>query len=1122
LQGERRGAKQSSEIVTETADTSSNYLTLKKAVTMLHEVCTVSSLLKGELKFAWIDIPLQRMIIFALTECAYSLLNGASSLGEDEQTSSNEKCLAVLVADTQNLMEIPDNLVTGKMVRELAAMVNGMCKDHKGNMLAASGGLLLGAVKSVVLMKPTPELWEGLWKTASAAFDMYRNYKDEEKMRIMFSLVHTRISSPFMSVEYAELVAISKKFTSVDSNWFLAASYMNSLLSIAYGAIKTFFKADQSRRAECIRIINAVMIGNGSVTGIGSIIRKLQRQRSSTSAVGNSFLNAEIFTQILQNQANEAVSETVECFEKFSSLQPLGVIRQKFEKYIELGDRLLSSRKPDTWKQTLTEILDDITSILSIQLVDAVNTAHRGVEKVITHMNSLTAALTVIHSYIGMFNYAPLSASDAKEIETILRSIWTRKKPEGATELSRFWIQVDAALSSKGKTLSSYIGIIAILLEHVTEALKIGAATLKNEVLESLSSAAQFLDSTSKQITKIRGSVSSIGSISFPFTAGKLSSLNINKPELDRFFDALQPLKMDPVHQQASVLQFFGDIMGRLLVQFANIPDWIDNGLQLDKIVNLPYVNRIQGQGLKESLGKGFSIIASECKSSIQHADWLKKVSAVWDGFDCNNVLSNKGIARNVVKFGREALATLCGPSDRPDLLEEAAVIVLLEIHTIGKATLAANKDRSNDGLLNLFEMTVNSMDKLLAQEKTMTSCNVVKSLLAESKYSAQISAAVCSQWQSIEEEVMTTHQARLGVLRDVETHLLSEAASSSSSFSSVDPALLDTVHAAMTGSKAEDALDSTLEGARILSAGRGGVSGLAPSITRHCQRLRAEVIKTKTKIRQHIINADPRTVDDLLTEQFCPYDICETAQMKNLRGVVAISRSVCGGGGSAAAATAPQTTTSTSSTTTEEGGIATAHRSNNDERAAEGRDAAARPTRLSAEEATVQLLAMVRTEVKLLNRSVTSLHGDIRSRTQVANIQHKKEIDLLHALLAKRCSNADGMTSATTMLSNNSPRRPNTQKPSSGNHRPAVEYSESPPNEAYLRSESELATPLLTAQRSRPGSAAAAFGASSNFGSGVKDDNGRGVPIGKEKRFLSPAPGFDGFVDAEIWNHRK
>ena len=110
------------------------------------------------------------------------------------------------------------------------------------------------------------------------------------------------------------------------------------------------------------------------------------------------------------------------------------------------------------------------------------------------------------------------------------------------------------------------------------------------------------------------------------------------------------------------------------------------------------------------------------------------------------------------MKFVREGVKTLFGPGSKPELVEECALSVLLEIEPMLRSCLQQNNVGGRDVVHDKLNDIVNTTSLVTAKLRSTTKHENVNRLLKVDKHQALVQHAVRSNWQAIEDDVMNTH----------------------------------------------------------------------------------------------------------------------------------------------------------------------------------------------------------------------------------------------------------------------------------------------------------------------------------------------------------------------------
>lgn len=345
-------------------------------------------------------IPVNRLIVEILLAISYiAVVNKSEILNRKEDTDS----LNVLI---ESLRKLPQTNIMSRYVCELSSCLKAIIVPVAKKAMIACGQIVLGAGLSFAAMSPNAMLFKGLYNGAIATFDMFKKIKSGDQLTLMFELTYNpylRLQSPPLNLKteplkYDQLVSISKMSKKFDGNWLLTSAYVNNLFKITYHAYQNILKGgkDQDPKDkvesmnESMKVAKACIMGDESVFGIGSIIRKINRKKprdykGKCKQLFGVVMNAGSMTDFLRSASIEATGELTESLQLFTK-ERFSVLQTS------LAGDLLSK-------------LNGIESIYSALLVfkDAVSQFDQSIAKTIYHTEGIIGSLEIVKSYCKLF-----------------------------------------------------------------------------------------------------------------------------------------------------------------------------------------------------------------------------------------------------------------------------------------------------------------------------------------------------------------------------------------------------------------------------------------------------------------------------------------------------------------------------------------------------------------------------------------------------------------------------------------------------------------------------------------------------------------------------------------------
>ena len=330
----------------------------------LERAIAMAQLFESDMSAAWAIIPMQRLVAQVLCKMSFYMVGAIAAENDNhpqqqqQQQQPQQQKPTIAPAVLEKWSKTADKLLNtdrttlccDTQLHEVAKFFKALLTDHTAQLMGALGLTVLGAVKSVLLMKVDADLIKGIGKGMSAGFDLYKHYKADEQFLLLFRVTsepYNKIipklrvpgalkdKTQFVST-YEELVKTSKLMANVDGNWFLKTNYVEMMLRLAMASLKgidlnnsapVFSDTDSvSRQLDpLVSIISACVLGDDNVLGITTVVKKLGRKRkagSKTKANGmgsgilldfvNSFCDGESVACFLRESVSEAVGELTE------------------------------------------------------------------------------------------------------------------------------------------------------------------------------------------------------------------------------------------------------------------------------------------------------------------------------------------------------------------------------------------------------------------------------------------------------------------------------------------------------------------------------------------------------------------------------------------------------------------------------------------------------------------------------------------------------------------------------------------------------------------------------------------------------------------------------------------
>ena len=809
---------------------------------MLSKISALGSLFKNDEDALWIVVSIHRLQLQLLYYISYHIIEKGKSCLKDS-LSDLQEALGVISAANEH-----SRLVTGKMLQEAATGVQSMLVDHARNVGAAAFDLVWGGAKSLLTMQVDARLIRGLCGAAVAGFEMFKHHRASDQFS-MISLLDPMRELTQPMVPYDKLVEASMVMEAMSGNWLLTACYLNNLMKIAYCAFRNLGKPSNSEadNVECLRVVYACVVGDGTVLSINKLLQKVCRRRRTMAGniagkgadvIGNAMLNAESLGGLLRSITMEATGELMESIQHFA-----------VDRIAALQDPLLKSTLESLAKsvdvsseQAAEGVLDQLQQIRDVlaEIKEWITLFEKSIKKVIGHVQGLIKCTGAVLHYWDMFQGAASADKIEAEVEKVksIRSQGSSVEPD----FLEFMSKLDDAYSSQDK-LRVMIGVTRQYLQSSVSVLE--------TMLKSFETSTSLAEKYQKLQAVIERETDRQKKRKYPVSSKwNIAKWNTDVGSLDNFLqDATELVKSIDETLCKQINKAFSDNeleLSHLCAQFrlcTEVASRVEDMFGELSVSSTGAIGAVQGvfdsvaeeakfvERLEDKVVSGvkqLKDVAKDCLTGIAAqavgGSWLTTVSDLWSS--CSG-------SAGAMSMVRESVQVLVGPGQNPELVEEAAMAAVLDLDIIAtmvwKMIENTGATRGDAELaqpqLDRFEAVIETLATRIALAKSSSANGNVQALLSQSKHKAKVGDVLRKSWQSIEDAVMQGNLANASAQQ-----ALAEALHGDDELDK-KPEMVYTVRQVMDANHFDGEVSATIGAAEELSVGQGGVAGLAPGL---------------------------------------------------------------------------------------------------------------------------------------------------------------------------------------------------------------------------------------------------------------------------------------------------
>eukprot|EP01036_Dinobryon_divergens_P027679 gene27679-36491_t len=371
---------------------------LDRLLSVLDRISSISKPFNNDPDAVWIASTLHKLVSDVLFSACVLLMN----LSPSSRKEKNAQLSGVL----KTLTSMGESTVTSKVIIEVSTMLSEVMADHTKEVVASGALIAVGAVKSILTMKVDEDLIKGLTRGAVAAFEVFLHMKATERLDLLVQVTPQRApTEPLLPL--SRLKAASETMAKATGNWLVTCQYLNTLSKVSFVAFQNLLSEKSSIHHECLRLLQAAIVGGHGVIGIVPLLKKHSQKNQPNKAdfLLNTICNAESLSGMLQSAASEALGELMESVEKISEdvfnalkksvaefLQHVNRMKDRNASfYPNMSDKLAILRK---LKLMLNGLLD---------LEEWMYLFERSISKVQGHLIGLKGAISAVVHFFNLF-----------------------------------------------------------------------------------------------------------------------------------------------------------------------------------------------------------------------------------------------------------------------------------------------------------------------------------------------------------------------------------------------------------------------------------------------------------------------------------------------------------------------------------------------------------------------------------------------------------------------------------------------------------------------------------------------------------------------------------------------
>ena len=390
---EKRGKKSSSTDVMkrDPAD-------LDRLLSILDRISSISKPFNNDPDAVWIASSLHKLVSDVLFSTCVLLMNMSPSNRKEKH--------AQLSGVLKTLTSMGESTVTSKVIIEVSTMLSEVMTDHTNEVVASGALIIVGAVKSILTMKVDEDLIKGLTRGAVAAFEVFLHMKATERLDLLVQVSPQRApTEPLLPL--GRLKVASETMAKATGNWLVTCQYLNTLFKASFVAFQNLLSENPSIHHECLRLLQATIVGGHGVIGIVPMLKKHSQKNQPNKAdfLLNTICNAESLSGMLQSAASEALGELMESVEKISE-GLFNSLKNSAEEFLQHVGRM-KDRNSNYYPNMSVKlgILRKLKLMLNglLDLEEWMYLFERSISKVQGHLIGLKGAISSVVHFFNLF-----------------------------------------------------------------------------------------------------------------------------------------------------------------------------------------------------------------------------------------------------------------------------------------------------------------------------------------------------------------------------------------------------------------------------------------------------------------------------------------------------------------------------------------------------------------------------------------------------------------------------------------------------------------------------------------------------------------------------------------------
>ena len=848
----------------------------------------------------WILIPLNRLIVEIELMVSCKLL-------KDTKLSNFEHGNLVSVLEDLLKQNAQSNAISN-YVCELSSFIKAMLVDVLKHTGIAAGQIIVGAALSILQFKVDTMLLVGLYNGVMAGFEMFKRLKSDEALKCIREITHVnwepkieKTSERIFPLTYNELKVSSKYAKFCAHNWMLTTVYINNLFKTCSHAYNYIINDIENKEnvEEAMRIVEACIMGDGSIIGLGTIFRKIDRKRprkykAEYVELFDNILNACTLTDFLRSTGTEAMGELTESLQLFDE------------------DRLKQLPSLLTGISAIPKAAEFRIIISSLLLFEkAVFQFEKSITKARSHMFGIHKSLNIVKLYMNVLNLSESGWKEAKKVidkeakkvvdegEEAKKVIGEEPNKTSNRDKCFLWKSLeDLKVSDQDKAFA----LIEYTQKNIEECCK-KLNDIHSSLYEKKNKKAYALITWKKLVPNMRilekyNPEPIKPNPEFEDKVVKILADPSILKTLETFLikNEDRPTPLSVVNDCIPHLCLFTEVISKVDEMFVNMvdkydeiisdqsPDDSDKNILKNLSITIKGVKgdiQVAITGLKNDF-KDF--IGMDCwKSGFIGMDCWRSLFEVWSKF-ASGLDVEKGMVMGALRKGFE---TLVDPGAKTDLVEEAMVIAVVDLLNISKSvtlyisSIVPNVSKSVTTTVTLYSRVndhINFMDSIIAKERA-GSPNVLH-ILSQSNCQSNVQRALVRNWQLIEKEIFESIKIQVKQQEALNLELHEEKTKDYKSFSE-NKIFIDTVHHTINNSQLLESVGAAKTTCQLLHNNSAvGLSGLMPALLVRLQHLEKRAIASRDCILLILNCNDKRysTVNNITAYQLNTMQISSNA----------------------------------------------------------------------------------------------------------------------------------------------------------------------------------------------------------------------------------------------------